>query len=294
MLPTKPGGTITIAVDWPGDDNGTDSDAIEVVNGSFVTTNFDTFAVGANVTLTVTVKDLDQEVLKYADVYLVWQANPGELGSELSAFNSTTGDNTVGNGRNGEYTFLVDTDQMGTWAPRDLTVAVNDDSSGLTGYHNLVMERNHNMRVNVTPVTSYAGDSVEYDIMVSLLGGGDPDEDGLSVMIYNETGDEVTDPLIVSGIWPIDDDASITDHEIILAAGTYYLYAYNDTHDSQGYNATLTISSYTVSSSPSVLAWLIDTATNVTFQITPAVDGTLKLLNMTSTNGTWLEHEYLR
>jgi len=110
-------------------------------------------------------------------------------------------------------------------------------------------------------------------------------------MIYNETGDEVTDPLIVSGIWPIEDDASITDHEIILAAGTYYLYAYNDTHDSQGYNATLTISSYTVSSSPSVLAWLIDTATNITFQVSPAVDGTLKLLNMTSINGSSLGSE---
>jgi len=290
VLPTKPGDSITIAVDWPGDDNGTDSEAIEIVNGSFVTTNFDTFAIGENVTLTVTAKDMDQEVLKYADVYLVWQAD-APFGSEDDAFNSTTGDNSIGNGRNGEYTFLVDTDQMGTWAPRDLTVAINDDSSGLTGYHNVVMERNHNMRVNITPVTGYAGDSVEYDIMVSLLGGGDPDEDGLSVMIYNVTGDEVTDPAIVSGIWPIDDDASITDHEIILAAGTYYLYAYNDTHDSQGYNATITISSYTVTSSPSVLAWLIDTATNITFQVTPATDGTLKLLNMTSTNGTWLDRE---
>jgi hypothetical protein len=40
-----------------------------------------------------------------------------------------------------------------------------------------------------------------------------------------------------------------------------------------------------------VLAWLIDTETNVTFQVTPPVDGTLKLLNMTSTNGTWLDRE---
>ena len=291
VLPTTPGGTITIAVDWPGDDNGTASQIIDVVNGSFVTTNFDAFAIGENVTLTVTVKDMDQEALKYANVYLVWQANPGELGSELSAFNSTTGDNTVGNGRNGEYTFLVDTDQMGTWAPRDLTVAVNDDSSGLTGYHNIVMQKRHNMQVNITPVTAYAGDSVEYDITVSLIGGGEPEESGLSVMIYNATGDPVTDPAIVSGIWPIDNSAEITDHEIILAAGTYYIHAYNDTHDSQGYNATLTISSYTVTSSPSVLAWLIDTATNVTFQIAPAATGTLKLMNMTSTNGTWLEHE---
>jgi hypothetical protein len=291
VMPTTPGGTITISVDWQGDDNGTASLAIEVVNGSYVTTNLEAFAVGTNITLTVTVKDLDQEVLKYADVYLVWQEAAGLIATDNTAFNSTTGDNTVGNGKNGEYTFLVDTDQMGTWAPRDLTVAVYDDSSGLAGYHKVVMERNHNMRVNVTPVTGYAGNSVEYDITASLLAGGEPEDSGLSVMIYNSTGDEVTDPAIVSGSWPITNDPTITDHEIILAAGTYYLYAYNDTHDSQGYNATLTISSYTITSSPSVLAWLIDTATNVTFQVAPAGDGTLKLMNMTSSNGTWLEHE---
>jgi hypothetical protein len=291
VLPTTPGGTITISIDWPGDDNGTASQTIDVINGSFVSTNVDAFPIGENISLTVTVKDMDQEALKYADVYLVWQANPDEPYTDDDAFNSTTGDNTVGNGRNGEYTFLINTTQMGTWAPRHLTVAVNDDSSELSGYAAVEMNKQHNMRVNLTPITAYAGDSVEYSITVSLLGGGEPDEDGLSIMIYNETGAEVTDPEIVSGIWPIPDDATVTDHEIILADGTYYLAAFNDTHDSQGYNATLTVSSYTVTSSPSVLAWLIDTATNLTFQITPAVDGTLKLLNMTGTNGTWSEHE---
>lgn len=291
VMPSTPGGVITISIDWPGDNNGTDSETIEIVNGSYVTTNIDSFAIGANVTLIVTVKDMDQEALKYADVYLVWQDVPDFPYSADDAFNSTTGDNTVGNGKNGEYIFLIDTDQMEDWAPRHLTVAVNDDSSSLSGYAALEMMKRHNMQVNITPVTAYAGDSVEYDITVSLVGGGEPDEDGLSVMIYNETGAEVTDPDIVSGIWPIDGDLEITDHEIILAAGTYHIAAYNDTHDSEGYNATLTISSYTVTSSPSVLAWLIDTATNITFQVTPAVDGTLKLLNMTTTNGTWLEHE---
>lgn len=295
VLPITPGGTITIAIDWPGDNNGTASQTIDVVNGSFVTTNLDSFPVGENITLTVTVKDLDKEVLKYANVYLVWEdlASPIRE-SEDDAFNDTSGDNSVGNGRSGEYSFLVDTDQQGDYAPRYLAVAVFDPSSGLSGYAIVDMNKRHNMRVNATPMTAYAGDGVDYDITVTLLGGGSPDEDshgGLHVMIYNETGDEVTDSEISSLITPIEGDASITDYQIILAAGTYYLYAYNDTHDSQGYNATLTISSYTVTSSPSVLAWLIDTATNITFQVTPAVDGTLKLLNMTSTNGTWLEHE---
>jgi len=291
VLPSKPGGSFTISIDWPGDDNGTASQTIDIVNGSFVTTNFDSFAVGENVTLTVTVKDMDQESLKYATVSLVWEdlASPIRE-SELNAFNDTTGNNGIGTGRNGEYTFLVDTDQQGDYAPRYLAVAVYDPSSNLAGYEMIDMTKRHNMQVNMTPVTAYAGDAVEYDITVTLLEGGSPDEDthnGLHVMIYNETGEEVTDSEISSLTTPITNDASITDYEIILAAGTYYLYAYNDTHDSQGYNATLTVTSYTVTSSPSVLAWLIDEETNITFQVTPAVTGTLKLLNMTGTNGTW-------
>ena len=295
VLPSKPGGSFTISIDWPGDDNGTASQTIDIVNGSFVTTNFDSFAVGENVTLTVTVKDMDQESLKYATVWLVWEdlASPTRE-SELDAFNDTIGNNEIGNGRNGEYTFLVDTDQQGDYAPRYLAVAIYDPSSGLAGYEMVDMNKRHNMQVNMTPVTAYAGDAVEYDITVTLLEGGSPDEDthgGLHVMIYNETGEEVTDTAISSLIAPITNDASITDYEIILAAGTYYFYAYNDTHDSQGYNATLTVTSYTVSASPSVLAWLIDEETNLTFQVTPAVTGTLKLLNMTGTNGTWVGRE---
>ena len=295
VMPTMPGGTIMISIDWPGDDNGTASNSIEVVNGSYITTNIDAFPVGANITLSVTVKDLDQESLKYADVYLVWEDLASPIRESLDdAFNDTAGDNTVGNGRNGEYTFLVDTDQQGKVAPRYLAVAVNDPSSGLSGYALVDMQKNHNMRVNLTPMTAYAGDSVDYDITVSLTGGGYPDEDshgGLHVMIYNETGDEVTDPDISSLITPIDNDATITDYPIILAPGTYYLYAYNDTHDSEGYNGTITVTAYTVTCSPSVLAWLIDTSTNLTFQVSPAVDGTLLLMNMTSTNGTWLDRE---
>lgn len=291
-MPTKPGGKIMITIDWPGKDNGSASQTIDVVNGSFLTTNIESFPVGENITLTVTVKDMDNEPLKYANVYLVWEDLTSPIReSELSSFNDTSGTNAVGNGRNGQYTFWVDTVQQGDYAPRYLAVAVYDPSSVLSGYAMVDMEKRHNMKVEATPVTAYAGDSVLYDITVTLLEGGEPDEDsrgGLQIMIYNETGEEVDDPLIVSGIWPITQDATVTDREIILAGGTYYLYAFNDTHDSQGYNATITVTPYTVTSSPSVLAWLIDTETNITFQVTPPVDGTLKLLNMTSTNGTWV------
>jgi hypothetical protein len=292
-LPTKPGGTITITIDWPGDDNGTASQTIEIVEGCFVTTNIESFTFGVNTTLTVTLLDMDQDTLKYANVSLVWEADVGGV-SEIAAFNSTTGDRTAGNGLNGQYTFLINTDDQGDWAPRDLVVAVHDPSSTLNGYHMITMARAHNMQVNVTPMTAYAGNSVEYDITVSLLAGGTPDEDeynGLHVMIYDEDGDEVTDPAISSLITPIVGDATIVDYEIILAAGTYHLFAYNDAYDSEGHNATITVTSYAVTSTPSMLAWLLDTDANITFQVTPAATGTLKVQNMTNTNGTWLDHE---
>jgi len=74
----------------------------------------------------------------------------------------------------------------------------------------------------------------------------------------------------------------INDEEIPLSGGTYYLFAYNDTHDSRGNNATIIVTPYTVASSPSVLAWLVDTSTNMTFQVTPAGNGTLYVKNMST------------
>ena len=54
----------------------------------------------------------------------------------------------------------------------------------------------------------------------------------------------------------------------------------NDTSDSRGHNATLIITNYSVESFPSVLAWNVDEETNMTFQLTPAGNGTLTLYNM--------------
>ncbi len=103
-------------------------------------------------------------------------------------------------------------------------------------------------------------------------------ETGLTVALYNETGELVTG----DDAWSKTADYSITDEEIILSGGTYYIYAYNATHDSRGNNATLIVTNYTVTSSPSILAWKIDQAVNMTFQLTPAGNGTLTINNMTS------------
>jgi PKD repeat protein len=139
-------------------------------------------------------------------------------------------------------------------------------------------EKNHTMLVTVTPTTSYAGVSVEYDINISLLEGGHPAASGLTVALYDSTGDLVTgdDALIIVG------DYEITNYEHVLSGGTYYIYAYNATDDSQGNNATLVINKFTVISSPPVLAWKIDTNVNIIFTVIPQTygNGTLTLNNM--------------
>ena len=275
VTPTKPGGTITIAIDWPGDDNGTASQTIEIVNGTQVTPAVEKFTVGQHYNLTVTVKDMYDDPVKNAQVWLIWEDGNGQ-------FNSTNGTSKPGNGLNGEYTFWInpDDDKYPTTAPQNLTIAAKwiTGTTGFWGYTEVVMARNHNMRVNATPTTAYAGDSTIYDISISLIDGGNPSKTDLTIAIYNSTGALVTG----DDAWYKDGSYSITEEEIILSGGTFYLFAHNDTHDSEGNNATLLITNYNVTSSPSILAWMIDTAVNMTFQLIPAGNGTLTLNNMSS------------
>jgi hypothetical protein len=270
VTPTMPGGSITIMIDWPGDDNGTASQTIEIINGTQVIPAADMFTVGSDFNLTVTVKDADGAPLKYAYVTIMWE--------DMAEFlNETNGDNKAGNGQNGEYTFWITADEQQPVAPQNITIAASSyPSSTFWGYGQVVMERKHNMMVNITPTTAYAGDAVEYDIMVSLIDGGHPDADGLSVALFNETGAYVEG----QDEWYKDDDYDITGEEIILSGGTYYLAAMNDTCDSKGNNATLIVTNYIVTSSPSTLAWKIDDAVNMTFQLMPAANGTLTIYNM--------------
>ena len=275
VTPTKPGGTITIAIDWPGDNNGTATQTIEIVNGTHVTSAVEKFTVGQHFNLTITVKDMDGDPVKNAQVWLIWEDGNGQ-------FNSTNGTSKAGNGLNGEYTFWINPDDSTypTTAPQNITVAARlYPTSAFWGYTKVVMERNHNMMINATPTMSYAGDPTTYNIDIALLEGGHPTKNSdLHIAIYNSTGDLVTG----DDAWSKTNAYEINDEEIILSGGTFYLFAHNLTHDSEGNNATLLITSYTVVSSPSTLAWKIDESVNMTFQVTPAGNGTLTIENMSS------------
>ena len=268
VTPTNPG-YIDISIDWK---DNTDSKHIKIENGTYVTTNIDSFVVDENATLWVTVKNMNNNNEEYSDVHLFWE-------DDGAIINHTKGDGKDENGKDGKYKFIIDKTQHRDVAPEKIVVCADTPGLGYWGYTIITMIPNNDLKVNCTPITSYAGDEVEYSITVRTLDGDKPSTYHLVVELYNENDDVV---------WYNNNDYDIED-TIILAGGTYRFYAYNDTHDSRGNNATITVQPYNVSCSPSVLAWLIDKDTNLTFTVTPKGNGDLKVYNVSggdvATNG---------
>ena len=283
VIPTKPGGEIKIAVNWPGSNNGSDSETISIVNGTYVSASVPSFTYGEHLNLTVTVKN-QYNVPEYnSDVNLFWEGG--------GAINSTTLSPTLTPATDGEYTFWIKPENQGTTAPKNITIAAKTAGTSFWGYTTVKMEKDHNMQVFVTPTSSYAGDSTLYTITVNLTNGEDPLEAGLSIALLDEGGNAVTG--IDENSFPITGDRYIEDREIILSGCTYTLYASNATSDSEGHNATIDITRYSVdawsegATNHNVLAWLIDTDVNMSFAVTPARNGTLTINNMSSTpNGS--------
>ena len=271
--PTKPGGTITISINWPGSNNGTDSETIYIINGTTVTPAIDEFTIKQHVNLTVNVKDKWDNPVRTGTVNLTWNGT-------TTLINSTTGDGSAGNGDGGDYTFWITPSEQGTTAPRYIIVAAKTPGTSWWGYAKVKVAKNHNLYVNMTPTTSYAGNATLYDINILVNDESVPATySDITIALYNETGSRVTSSSITS--WSsTTGQYKLEDQEIILAAGTYQIYAYNNTHDTEGHNGTIVVTPYTVTCNPSVLAWLIDTNVNITFQVTPAGNGTLTIENM--------------
>lgn len=283
VTPIKPGGTVTIECAWPGATNGTSSQTINIVNGTFLTVDAQSFSYGPHTNISITVTDQDGDKVKFATVYAFWRGAGGALRS-WGGNAYITGNNSEGFGKDGVYTIWLRPGDLGSWAPRNITFAALAPS-GYYGYGTIKMDRNHHLQVNCTPDSAYGGDMVQYDIDILVNGETAPETySDITIKLYNSTHEVVG----TSDAWSKTGQYDINSEDIALAPGTYYLFAYNNTHDSEGYNATITITAYEVVASPSALAWLIDTEQNITFSVTPAVSGTLKVENCSSTpNGTW-------
>ena len=258
VIPKSPG-EITITVNW--EDIGSDSVSIDIINGTYVSTDITAFPIGEDVTISVTVKDKYNDYVKYSHVSLFWNDTMVSIAEMI-------GDGTEEKGKNGIYVFTIKKSDQGNRAPRDIHVIANNPGPDHCGYAKISMERNHELTVNCSPLESYAGDKTLYDIEVTTADGSEPDD--IIVELYNEDDD-----LLYK--W-FDSDF---EEEISLDVGTYYFYAHNDTHDNKENDTILIIHPYTVSCSPSVLAWNIDTEIDITFTVTPAGDGTLTIINIT-------------
>jgi len=287
VTPTKGGGSVTIKVDWD-DVNDSVSETFTVVNGTVVTVTPTEFTIDNNVTIDVTVKDKNGRELPYATVVLFWNKT-----GTTNILNSTSlpidGDGTTGKGLNGVYTFTLSKDDQISEAPIYINVAVESAFAGghMYGYAKLKMDAKHDLQVNVTPTKVMAGKFIEYAVNISKVGGGYPDTTNLTAEIYNETGN-VTGNIIPSTGDKLNFTFTSTDYDI-TTADTYHIYVYNNTHNSEGYNATIEVTPVTVTCNPAILVQKIDTNASVTVTVTwngePVGNGTLKIINMTSPDG---------
>ena len=283
VTPTKPGGTITISIDWPGANNGSDSETISIVNGTNVEViepSLGWFTFGDHQNLTVKVTNQQGIVENNAAVYVFWEGQADNINTSNVSQNNAVAMTPVSDGL---YTFWLNPNDAcfsGITAPRNITIAAKTAGQNFWGYTTIEMRPKHDLYVNVSPTMSYAGNPEQYDIDITLAdGSAPPTYSDLTIALYDMDSNLITG----TDAWSETAKYDINDELIFLSAGTYQLYAYNNTHDSEGHNATITVDYYTVTSSPSVLCWLIDTSQNITFQVnSPITNGTLTINNMSS------------
>ncbi|MCX6671667.1 MAG: hypothetical protein NTX92_07085 [Euryarchaeota archaeon] len=177
ITPTKPGGTIDLIILWDGE--GADEETIQIVNGSFVRPMVESFIWGLDCNLTATITDMDGAPLKYANVYLIWKEDNYE-------FNETEGDNKVGNGLNGEYTFWIrETDQGGPLLKNITIIAQAYPEASFGGYGKVIS----------VPSTENINFDIAYinDIYAELpSGGGVMFTDASFGLIINTGPDTIT------------------------------------------------------------------------------------------------------
>ena len=313
------GGEIKIKVNW---ENTTKEETVQVggtkLNGTIVTITPSEFTIDENVTLTVKVTDASGYAYPNANVTLYYFDN--ETGDVITE--NTDGDwdyinNTLGGGTtSGEYTFLFNTTQQTDWqtskfgfteikAPRYILVAVNVSNVGC-GYAYAVMKPRSDLKVEVSRDTFMAGKPYHFWINVSKIDPitgnktGTPSDSGLYVRIYNETGADVTDDIGSLSTAKLDGSASIElSSEYFTEPGTYYIYAYNNTHDSEGFNATIYVVPVEVTCDKSELIWNYDDNISLTFTVKwqgeNVGNGTLRIYNISQDGGyykAWSEGDY--
>jgi hypothetical protein len=286
-------------------------------NGSIVTVTPSEFNIGAeDQTLTTTVKRADGITNNpFGTVYLYYLEDDGTVANEIDYVTTTTETYSMTFNKTQQTTNQTGT----TRAPRNLIIYVDATNSGY-GYALIKMKPESDLKVTTSKSTILAG--YNYDdfyintTVIDATGNstGTPDEDdeaSFFVVIYDEDDNNVTDTLISSGgIYDYTDlrgDSSSFDEYsfdltnlYITEPGTYTIYAYNNTHNSEGYNATLVVKQVEVTCDKTPLIWRYDDNISATFTVTydgieSVSGGALVIDNMTTCddyNKTWVNTSF--
>jgi hypothetical protein len=310
------GGQITFAATWK--DHGSLTETLTVggskLNGTIVTISPTEFTYGENTTFTVTVKTGAGLPAYNAKVWLYWVfGNNGTL--VKNGQNGIISYKNGGGTANGEYTFLVNTtmqkknqtDAYGDiMAPRNISAYVElyegSPVTDIWGYALTKMKAQSNLKTTMEPSLVLAGQKInKFWINTTIVNSagnktGRPDNTGLHVRIYNSTGDDVTDALGNIASTDLDGSRYINlTNKFLQAPGTYTVFAYNATCNSNGHNGTIVVKPVDVTCDLSELIWNVDDNVTATFTVNYnglPVNGTLLLDNITSNtsqshNGTW-------
>jgi len=169
------------------------------------------------------------------------------------------------------------------------------------------MKPETSLNVVTYPTTWLAG--YEYDnlyINITVVTTGNttllPDEDDtadMNVRIFDQNDNDVTDT--IGSFTAAEIKADIDDtykielpNEYITTAGTYRVYAYNKTHNSEGHNATLVVKQAKVECDKSPFIWKYDDNISATFTVTDEVTGDLLAGTLLIDNMTWTDAKYNR
>jgi hypothetical protein len=280
-------------------------------NGSVVSVTPNSFPIDTeDRTLTISVADADTGASNpYARVYLYYiDDGTGDDGTAGGIIDTGLVADSIDviSAVNGIYTMGFNVSQQtdnqtgqagmtNAKAPANLTVYV-DGPGRRDGFALIQMTQSHDLEVELSMTEMMAGYLYEqFDIDCTFAGNSTDtpstkaaDKNNFFVKVYNENDEDVTGSLL-DGMAASDltgaDAYDFTFYDTFaVTPGTFTFYAYNNTHDSQGNNGTLTIGQVQVTSDKNPFIWMSDTNISATFTFTyngATVNGSVVVDNMT-------------
>lgn len=333
------GGQITISANWANHGGQADPVTITLggssYNGSLVSISPTQITIDQNisVSVTVTTPKYPTHGIMNADVRLYYINDSGCVATEAMINKSTSTDDT-----GGVYTFHFNRTQQTTnqtlvndWAggvfkANRYIVAYADIGNNKYGYAAAKIVPNHNLKATCEAKdsggasTSTLMSGRDYDYMYFNASVVDSDgnvtgyptvaagQNQLYFRLYNESGTDVTDTIISSFTSANLNVTTGANHSLsagagnhyIVTPGTYTVYAWNNTYDSTGNNATLEVKQVEVDLTKindedvnSAFIWKYDNNISATFEVTyegEYLNGSLRMDNVTDAgayNKTW-------